>query len=381
MKKIFIASMSAELGGIEKSMITFLQYLVTLPNYEITLMLWKKRGALLSSIPKEVRIIDAPTPGSLRKILKSFNLLRLLTYIKLKYYTRRNKPWEAFPFLQNHYDIAIAYSQDGYSPYYIIDKVYAERKYMWFHHGAYLHSGVQKKIDQLYYPKFTSVIPVSESIKDVLLKELTEVDINYTVIPNLLNVEEIITQSQEFCPEFDNVKCLKLVTVGRLSYEKGQIRALDVAKKLIEKGVGFKWIFVGDGPDKDICLKKVNELNLADYVSFIGSRTNPYPYIRYADIYVAPSYVEADPVTIQEALILKKNIIGSNINAISEALENGKYGILCSNDNIDSYVNNIISKAINIDTYPIFLKNVTITYRNSMVKAKLMNLFGLKKNV
>lgn len=334
--------MSAELGGIEKSLITFLQYLVSLPAIEVTLMLWKKQGVLLPSIPNEVKVVDAPTPGSLKTILKGLNLKRLLAYLKLKYYTRKNRPWDAFPRQECKYDIAIAYTQDGYSPYYVMDKVTANRKFMWYHHGAYLHIGALKNIDVLYYPKFTSVVPVSESIKEILMKEFPTIDIKYTVIPNLLNIDEIIDQSKRPCQEFKVVDCLKLVTVGRISREKGQLRALDVAKKLKEQGIRFLWIFVGGGSEKEACIQKVNDLDLTDCVRFVGAKPNPYPYISHADIYVAPSYVEADPVTIQEAIILNKPIVASNIPAIVKAMEVANYQGTVNFDDAYNVANHIM---------------------------------------
>ncbi|WP_288109563.1 glycosyltransferase [Bacteroides acidifaciens] len=334
--------MSAELGGIEKSLVTFLQYLVSLPATEVTLMLWKKRGELLPSIPNEVKVVDAPTPGNLKTVMKKTSLKHLLLYMKLKYYTHKNRPWNAFPKQEGKYDIAIAYSQDGYSPYYIMDKVVATRKFMWYHHGTYLHTGTLKDIDALYYPKFTSVIPVSESIKETLIKEFPTTDIKYTVIPNLLNVDEIIAKSKQSCQDFEISGCLKLVTVGRLSQEKGQLRALDVAKELKEQGVTFLWLFVGGGSDKEACIQKVNDLGLTGCVRFVGVKSNPYPYISHADIYVAPSYVEADPVTIQEAIILNKPIVASNIPAIVKAMEVANYQGTVNFDDAHNVANHIM---------------------------------------
>lgn len=366
--------MSAELGGIEKSLITFLQYIDTIPDIHVTLMLWKKKGELLSSIPQNINIIDAPTSGNLLSIIKQLSIPRLLTYVKLKYFTQKGTPWLAFKHVVGHYDIAISYTQDGYSPYYVIDKVDADRKYMWYHHGAYLHNGRLKKLDELYYPKFTKVIPVSESIKKILCAEFPSCKTQFEVIPNLLNEIDIKKQALEPCIEFAGINVLKLVTVGRLSTEKGQSRALDVAKKLKTNGIPYKWIFVGDGPDKSSCLQKCEYLQIQDCVSFIGAKNNPYKYIKHADIYVAPSYIEADPVTIQEAIILKKPIVASDIASITNALRNSDYHKMVDFANTDIVANTIRLLYDNLHSSDF---DTPSTNRNNYVLSKLKQLLDI----
>lgn len=327
--RILVVSMSAELGGIEKSLITFLKYLVSLPNSSVDLMLWKDRGELLDDIPREVRRITSPTPGNLSEILYAMDFVRLYSYFKLKCYTRIGYPWKAFPVMGDSYDVAISYTQDGYSPYYVIDKVRASKKFMWFHHGEYLRTGFHKELDRKYYCQFNKVVTVSDTIKSKLCRELPECIGCFQVVPNLIDVAEILRKSQEQGVFIDGENLVKCVTVGRITPEKGQLKALEIALELRTRGVDFIWIFVGDGPDMQKCLEFVNLKDLQECVKFVGAKKNPYPYIKQADIYISTSYVEADPLTIQEALILGKYIIASNIPSIKEALQNGTLGKIC----------------------------------------------------
>lgn len=327
--RILVVSMSAELGGIEKSMIAFLKFLVSKPDFKVDLMLWKNHGELLSEIPKQVTQIDSPAPGNLKNILQKCRIDKLLRYVSLKLQTKLGTPWFSFPNLKQEYDIAIAYSQDGYSPYYILDNVKAPRKFMWYHHGAYLHKGKQRHLDLRYYPRFTNVIAVSESIRDILVKEVPSCAANIKVINNLIDEEYILQASKEECKTFDcgNGIC-KVLTIGRLSAEKGQLRVLDIAYELKQNEFDIEWIFVGDGPQREECIEKTKALGLEGTCKFIGAIANPYPYFRDADICVIPSYVEADPVTIQEALILHKKIVAANIPSIRAILSGIKAGHL-----------------------------------------------------
>lgn len=361
--------MSAELGGIEKGLIAFLKFLVSKPDITVDLMLWKRRGELLADIPTQVNMIDSPAPGNLKNILQKGRIDKLLRYVSLKLKTKLGTPWCSFPNLKQKYDIAIAYSQDGYSPYYILDNVKAPRKFMWYHHGAYLHKGKQRLLDLQYYPRFTNVIAVSDSIKDILVKEVPSCVANIKVINNLIDKEYILQASKEECHTFDcdNGVC-KILTVGRLSAEKGQLRALDVADELKHRGFNFEWIFVGDGPQREECIEKTRVLGLEDTCKFIGAKNNPYPYFRDADIYVAPSYVEADPITVQEAMLLGLTIIASDIQSIRAALT--RYGASCAVDfsQRDSVANRIVSQ---YNSHQIINKTGYKLQRNKEVKQQL----------
>ena len=54
------------------------------------------------------------------------------------------------------------------------------------------------------------------------------------------------------------------------------------------------------------------ELRMQDYVFTVGRKSNPYPYIRRADLYVQPSRVEGYPMTILEALVLGCAVISTD---------------------------------------------------------------------
>lgn len=321
-KNIFIVSMTAELGGIEKSLINFLTFLTSFPNIHIDLMLWKCKGELLNEIPDSVQFLQSPAPGNLKQVLASGRIKLLYDYISLKWFTRKHTPWISFAKYPKRYDIAISFSQDGYSPYYVIDKIDADKKYLWYHHGSYEENKFKKNLDRKYYSLFHNIIAVSVSIRDILIKNFPFLNNKIKVINNIIDDEKILKLSEVGCEDCQfNPDSYTLITVGRLSDEKGQLRALNVAKELKRKGLKFIWLFIGDGPDYKKCIDKVNELQLNDCCKFMGSRSNPYPYIRKADIVISPSFIEADPITIQESIILDKQILASNIPSINYALK------------------------------------------------------------
>ena len=93
--------------------------------------------------------------------------------------------------------------------------------------------------------------------------------------------------------------------------------------------MGFCWRWC---PTKEECANFVIQNDLQCKCKFIGARNNPYPYIQQADVYVQTSFVEADPITIQEAKVLDKLIIASNIEAMKETLKEYSKGYVCELD-------------------------------------------------
>ena len=83
------------------------------------------------------------------------------------------------------------------------------------------------------------------------------------------------------------------------------------------------------------CQEILIKYQIEDNCDFVGAQDNPYPYMKLADIYVQTSSIEADPITIAEAKILRKLIVASDIPSIREALHNGEFGLLSNLTHMD----------------------------------------------
>lgn len=329
--RILVMSFGSDAGGIEKSLIAFLHYLCQ-KGASVDLYLWRKPGILFDQIPKEVNVISFDArPGSLGQCIKSKRpVRRVLWYLKTRLYRLLGCEIKAFVPFPGEYDIAVSYCQNGYSPRYVIDRVKARKKYLWYHHGSYEGGKRQKSTDAKYYAAYDRIIAVSHACKQMLLENFPSLAPKMTVVHNLLDLQQI----REMAKEASDIACLsensgrKIVTVGRLSPEKGQTLAIETARLLKQKGLAFTWIFVGDGPWRAQCERLVQRYGLEACCIFVGAQSNPYPFIKWADLYVQPSVIEADPLTVAEALVLGRLVIASDIAPMREALQNGQCGIL-----------------------------------------------------
>lgn len=363
-KKILVMSFGSDAGGIEKSLIEFLKFLIR-EGHKVDLYLWRAPGFLYNNIPKEVNKLQYRlNPGSLSNVKSMKNLI---WYLQFRIAKIRSYPVRCFrKFPNGPYDIAISYCQNGYSPHYIIDKVNATKKIMFYHHGSYDSTGRAKVLDEIHYLKYDEFITVSHANKKMLDAHFPSLTDKIIVINNLID-EVSIKRLADESVKIDS-EGVTLCTVGRISPEKGQLLAIDTAKELKDMNVDFKWYFVGDGEDRVKCENIVESYGLQNNCIFVGMQSNPYPYIKNCDYYVQPSHIEADPVTIREAKTLRKPIIATNILALQEALANGEEGIICD-ETAKSLADGIIS-AINGKCPTIYSE----TSSNSLIENQLREL-------
>ena len=134
----------------------------------------------------------------------------------------------------------------------------------------------------------------------------------------------------------DNFNGLRILTVGRLSTEKGQDIAIKALAKLIKRGYKVKWYCLGEGNARESYEKIIEEYQVEDYFVLLGASSNPYPYMKQCDIYVQPSRYEGYCITILEAKVLHKPIVTTNVNGVNEQINNGKTGLIT-----DMYANEL----------------------------------------
>ena len=118
--------------------------------------------------------------------------------------------------------------------------------------------------------------------------------------------------------------------VGRLSHEKGHIRALRAFSKL-SSNVPCKLIIVGDGQERNALEQFVKTAHMEDRVIFTGFQRNPYPYIRCANTMIQPSFVESFGLTMLESMILRTPVVTTNTIGGIRVTDLGKYGFLVDN--------------------------------------------------
>ncbi len=129
----------------------------------------------------------------------------------------------------------------------------------------------------------------------------------------------------------------ELVTVGRLSAQKGQLILLGALEVLVREGVPFKMVIAGDGPLRPQLEQNIRELGLEDHVELAGWQSNSQvrALIRGARALVLPSLAEGLPVVLMEALALGRPVVTTYIAGIPELVTDQTCGWLVPAGNVE----------------------------------------------
>lgn len=359
MKSIAIVTRGMMVGGIERALISMLNN-IDYTRYKVDLFIVESGGELEKEIPKEVKIkyiYEKKLRDSIVESIKSFNIIELFNLIILgiKFRVIKNK-YELFKFMakklpniEKIYDVAVAYHNPITFPtVYTIDNLIAHKKAMWIHSDINQYSEIVDDFKE-YYEKYNVIFGVSNGVVKEFQYKYPYLSERCHVYYNCISKNEIIKKCNEKKYCFDDSNEINILTVGRLSWEKGMYKIPKIAKKLIEDNCKFKWYIIGDGSEKDEIFELINNLNLKETVILLGNKKNPYKYMRDCDIYVQTSTYESYCLTITEAKCFEKPIVSTRVLGAIEQIENRKNGILVEDD-IDKIYKEI-KKLINNDKF------------------------------
>ncbi|HPR73409.1 MAG TPA: glycosyltransferase [Bacteroidales bacterium] len=140
-----------------------------------------------------------------------------------------------------------------------------------------------------------------------------------------LDTDEPVPEDEtaEFCR-----KGFTVVTIGRLSREKGHeylIRAFDKFQKVTGEG---RLLIIGEGPEQQVLEDQIQELGLKGKVLLAGYRDSAWRYLSLCKVFILPSLTEGLPITLLEAMQVGVPVIASAVGGIPQLITNGKNGLL-----------------------------------------------------
>lgn len=325
------------IGGAEKIALNFIPYLSE--HFDLTVALGKCEGELLSEIPAGVRVIEDRLM-SFTEIFKSdLKHLRVAKIFKdIAYYLRlkRGKNSERnyrylisrTPALSEEFDIAIAYVANVSTEIFsAVDRTRANKKLAWIHGETTELSDTDLFLE--CYSSFDGIYCVSGVTREHFISRFPTLSDRTDVYYNPQRCDVILKGSRELCDlPFSNEE-FNILSVGRITPEKGYDMIPKMARILLDKGHRVHFYIIGDGSSREEVEKSAAELGVGDAVTLLGTKTNPYPYMKACDVYVQPSYEEGYSTTVCEAGTLGCAIVGTTTSGgIREQVEDGVSALL-----------------------------------------------------
>jgi len=331
-------------GGAERALVNLLD-MFDYDKYDVDLLLFKQEGLYMDQLNENVNLLPVPPEikaGDTNKkyIINSIKNGKLVDafYKAFYFYAERiirkpllHKVWprcwkNRLIAPDKEYDIAVGYLQ-GLPLIYVADIVKARYKVGWIHN--YYASVIRNvEFDYQIFKKYDRMVSVSEECTQSIVDYFPDMKNRSVTLLNLTNPYKIIEMSKKDGGFDDGFSGIRLLTIGGLRPQKNYEMALEAMKILKDHNQQVKWYAIGAGRLQSRLLNKAKELGIdKDYV-FIGETSNPYTYIRQADIYVQPSKFEGKSIAIDEAKILKKPIVVTNFSSVYDQLKHNETGII-----------------------------------------------------
>lgn len=338
-KRILFVTESLSCGGMEQVLINIANILYE-KGYDVTILCYDPRNNLLPNLNSKIHYIY--------KKRREFKILRKIPYIK-RFFEYNKAVWEHRTSAKNlykyyvgkeKYDVEIGFYRGPSIKIVSGSTNKKSKKLAWVHTDFKLCDpksivGWFNNVEEAKtaYDKMDNIVCVSDKARESFNKVIGLKEKSVTVY-NLIPSSKIIKKSLEEKPLKSNR--FTIVTVGRLIPVKRHDRLLSATKKLSEEGYDFDVWIVGSGRYENE-LKKYCEENKLDNVIFTGMQSNPYSYMRNADLFVLTSYREGFPLVIPEAMACGLPILSTSCTGPTEALKNGDYGILVDNSSEGVY--------------------------------------------
>ena len=204
-------------------------------------------------------------------------------------------------------------------------------------HGPIFRSGagcLYRMFLRILGRRADAIIANSEAAKSAVQQTMRTAEVPIVFVPNFVDV-------QQFDPDrYDRASVRELLGldpgkcvvgfVGRLDRAKGADLLVEAAAILRSEEDSYRFLVVGDGPERERLEDRIQKLGLDKMVILTGLRENTAAIMRAFDVGVVPSRREAFGIAALEMMRMKVPVIVSPVGGLPELVQDGQTGIILS---------------------------------------------------
>lgn len=139
------------------------------------------------------------------------------------------------------------------------------------------------------------------------------------------NGEKLLTHVSNFRPVKRPVDCIEIFAAARNEVSN------------------VKLLMVGDGPERAACEYRARQLNVAEFVHFVGKRENIADYLGISDVFLLPSELESFGLAALEAQACEVPVVATRIGGIPEVVIENETGFLSEVGNVQKMSENVVT--------------------------------------
>jgi N-acetylglucosaminyldiphosphoundecaprenol N-acetyl-beta-D-mannosaminyltransferase len=338
MKKISILSLHLGYGGIEKCVTTLANSLCSRYEVEIAVC-YKLYDKPAFSVDDRVKIKYLnkdlkPNHDALRSAFKSKNPFKIIKELLFGLKVLHHRKKSMINYIMNSDSDVIISTRDifnywlcGYGKENVL-KIGWEHNH--FHDDYRYATNIIRSAKRLDY-----LVLVSSELQKYYSKELQNSNCMCIYIPNTI---------ESLPPRKATLENTRLISIGRLSKEKGYIDLLKVFKRLNNDYPKWGLDIVGDGSERGSIEDFINNNELNDKVTLHGFQGKEYidKLLNQSSIYLMTSYTESFGIVLIEAMSHGVPCIAyDSAEGAREIINSGENGYLIKNRNLEAMVKKI----------------------------------------
>lgn len=319
MKKILFLIPTLGGGGAERVLVNLVNNLDK-DKYDITIKTLFKSDVNAKYLNKDIKYLE----GRLPQFRGNTRVLRLFSPKFLYKF-----------FIKEKYDLVVSYLEGPTARIVAGCPDESTKLICWIHveqltEKALAHSFKSVAEAQKCYGRFDTTVCVAETVKQDFIS-LSKVKKPCVVLYNTNEDEKILSLAQDSI-NGDFSDEINVVSVGRLTEQKGFDRLIKVHKRILEQGIKHNVYILGTGDSFEKLSQLVKNYDLENSFHLFGFKDNPYKYVKNADLFVCSSRREGFSTAVTESLILGTPVVSTCCSGSYELLgENDEYGIVTEN--------------------------------------------------
>ena len=374
MKKIAILSLHLNYGGVEKAVSTLANMLCD--DYKVEIICTYKMGnkpvyKIDDKVKIKYLIPYGPNKKEIKQNFKNFKIFNLLKEgikaIKVLYLRKKTM----IDYIKNSDADVIISTRILFTNY--LSK-YGKESIIKIAQEHRHHLNDQKYIQNLNdaCKNIDYLLPVSKELTNFYTATLTG-KVKCYYMPNSL----------DNIPEIDSDYTKNVVTVGRLSKEKGFDDLIDVFKKVVAKNPNYKLDIIGDGPERNNLKDIIANLHLENNIILHGFQNKDYinDVLSHSKAFIVTSYTESFGIALLEGMSYGlPGIIFDSASGSLELIKNNFSGYVIKNRSKDVMAKKIIKLLDNKKEISIMGKNAKETakkYSFEKIKERWLNFLEI----
>lgn len=324
--KVLLIIHQLDIGGSQKVILNLAQNLNS-ERYVIVLLVINKIGEFSDFTHPNVKIID------LKAKMIRYSILKIINVVNIE------KPdiiFSGLSFLSLIFTFLIPHFKRKNNMKFIA----RETNTLSISNASLSYVKLRNFIYKKLYNRFDLIVCQSRYMKEDLLLNYNISELKSVVINNPVDMTQIKAKTLNIPENIYAKNCINLLAIGRLHPNKGFDRLLKILSMLDDK---YHLTILGKGQEEENLKALTQELKLSHRVHFLGFKSNPYIYMKQADLFVLSSRHEGFPNVVLEANACGTPVVAFEAPGVSnEVISDGINGYLVKNNDIDEMKSKII---------------------------------------